>query len=63
MLRAVAALQHERGGVLRLIGNASSATAAGNAAGAAEINRRISQRRAEAAAAELRGLGLGEDQI
>jgi outer membrane protein OmpA-like peptidoglycan-associated protein len=63
VLRAVAALQHERGGVLRLIGNASSATNAGNPADAAEINRRISLRRAEAAAAELRRLGLEEDQI
>jgi outer membrane protein OmpA-like peptidoglycan-associated protein len=63
VLRAVAALQHERGGVLRLIGNASSATTAANSAEAAEINRRISQRRAEAAAAELRRLGLAEDQI
>ena len=54
---------HERGGVLRLIGNASSATNAGNPTDAAEINRRISLRRAEAAAAELRRLGLEEDQI
>jgi outer membrane protein OmpA-like peptidoglycan-associated protein len=63
VLRAVAALQHERGGVLRLIGNASSPTNAANATDAAEINKRISLRRAEAAAAELRRLGLEEDQI
>jgi outer membrane protein OmpA-like peptidoglycan-associated protein len=49
--------------VLRLIGNASSPTNAANATDAAEINKRLSLHRAEAAAAELRRLGLQEDQI
>lgn len=63
VLRAVAALQRERGGVLRLIGHASSLTTANDPAEAAEINRLVAQRRAEAAAAELQRLGLTADQI
>ena len=63
VLRALAALQRERGGVLRLIGHASSVTTVENAAEAAEINRRIAERRVESAAAELRRLGLADDQI
>ncbi len=63
ILRAVAALQRERGGVIRLIGHASSLTAAEDPAEAAEINRRVARRRAEATAAELPRLGLAADQI
>lgn len=63
VLRAVAALQRERGGVLRLIGHASSLTTANDPARAAQINRRVAQRRAEATAAELQRLGLAADQI
>lgn len=63
ILRAVVALQRERGGVLRLVGHASSSTAADDPAEAAEINRRIARRRAEGIAVELTRLGLAADQI
>jgi outer membrane protein OmpA-like peptidoglycan-associated protein len=64
VLRAVAALQRERGGVLRLIGHASGAlSGAVDPAEGAAINRRVAQRRAESTAAELRRLGLASDQI
>ena len=64
VLRAVAALQRERGGVLRLVGHASGAlSGAVDPAEGAAINRRVAQRRAESTAAELRRLGLASDQI
>jgi outer membrane protein OmpA-like peptidoglycan-associated protein len=64
VLRAVAALQREHGGVLRLVGHASSTLSPTiDPAEGAAINRRVAQRRAETAAAELRRLGLAPDQI
>jgi outer membrane protein OmpA-like peptidoglycan-associated protein len=63
VLRAVAALQREQGGVLRLVGHASSVSSASDPAERAEINNRVARRRVEAAAAELRRLGLAADQI
>jgi outer membrane protein OmpA-like peptidoglycan-associated protein len=64
VLRAVAALQREHGGVLRLVGHASSVLSATiDPTEGAEINRRVAQRRAASTAAELRRLGLAPDQI
>lgn len=63
VLRALAALQREHGGVLRLVGHASSTSTATDPAEGAEINRRVAQRRVEATAAELRRLGLAPEQI
>lgn len=64
VLRAVAALQREHGGVLRLVGHASSVlSAAIDPTEGAAINRRVAQRRAASTAAELRRLGLAADQI
>ena len=64
VLRAVAALQREHGGVLRLVGHASSTISPNlDAAEGSAINRRVAQRRAESTAAELRRLGLAGDQI
>jgi outer membrane protein OmpA-like peptidoglycan-associated protein len=64
VLRAVAALQREHGGVLRLVGHASSTlSSALEPAEGVEINRRVAQRRAASTAAELRRLGLAPDQI
>ena len=60
---ALAALQRDRGGVLHLIGHASTVSTASDPAEGAEINRRLAQRRAESTAAELRRLGLTADQI
>ena len=63
VLRALAALQRDRGGVLHLIGHASTVSTASDPAEGAEINRRLAQRRAESTATELRRLGLTADQI
>lgn len=64
VLRAVAALQREHGGVLRLVGHASSTLSPTLEPGeGAEINRRVAQRRAASTAAELRRLGLAPEQI
>jgi outer membrane protein OmpA-like peptidoglycan-associated protein len=64
VLRAVAALQREHGGVLRLVGHASSTLSPTiDPAEGAAINRRVAQRRAESTAAELRRLGLAPEQI
>ena len=64
VLRAVAALQREHGGVLRLVGHASSTISPNlDPAEGSAINRRVAQRRAESTAAELRRLGLAGDQI
>ncbi|HXV24482.1 MAG TPA: OmpA family protein [Alphaproteobacteria bacterium] len=63
VLRALAALQRDKGGVLRLVGHASSVSTASDPAERAEINDRVARRRVEAAAAELRRLGLAADQI
>jgi outer membrane protein OmpA-like peptidoglycan-associated protein len=64
VLRAVAALQREHGGVLRLVGHASSTISPNlDPVEGSAINRRVAQRRAESTAAELRRLGLAADQI
>lgn len=63
VLRAVASVQRKRGGVLRLVGHASAPTNAADAAHAAEVNRHMVLARVAAAAAELRRLGLQDDQI
>jgi outer membrane protein OmpA-like peptidoglycan-associated protein len=64
VLRAVAALQREHGGVLRLVGHASRTLSPTlEPTEGAEINRRVAQRRAASTAAELRRLGLAPDQI
>ncbi|HEX6103641.1 MAG TPA: OmpA family protein [Alphaproteobacteria bacterium] len=64
VLRAVAALQREHGGVLRLVGHASSTLSPTiDPAEGTAINRRVAQRRAQSTAAELRRLGLAPDQI
>ena len=60
----LAALQREHGGVLRLVGHASSTISPNlDPAEGSAINRRVAQRRAESTAAELRRLGLAGDQI
>jgi outer membrane protein OmpA-like peptidoglycan-associated protein len=63
VLRGVAAVQRERGGVVRLIGHASGPTRTTDMGEAARINRAMSFARAEAAAKQLRRFGLSGDQI
>jgi len=63
VLRQVAALHAENGGVVRVIGHASSRTASMDEVRHKLVNYRVSAQRADAVAAQLVRLGLPRDMI
>ncbi len=63
ILRQVAGLQRDHGGMVRIVGHSSSRTANMNEARRERINQRISLQRAESVARELERLGVPEDRI
>ncbi len=63
VLRKVAALHAQNGGVVRIIGHASSRTANMDAVRHKLVNYRVSARRADSVAAQLVRLGLPKDMI